>query len=287
MEKLKNFIEFALAKIFFAAFRTLPLDMASYIGGFMARAIGPFLPAQRIAYANLSMVFPEWTTQQKRHILDRMWDNLGRNTAELAHLPGDALYGRMTLHGIENLPENGKPAIFFSGHLGNWELSYPVVHRHGHPVTLIYREANNPYVDKMINGIRATQSAAMLPKGAKGAIRLGRAIKDGQTLAMLVDQKMNEGIAVPFFCRDAMTATAIAEFALRYDLPLIPGRIVRTRGCHFEGHVYPALVYEKTGDADKDTLSILTHINALLESWIREHPEQWFWVHRRWPKAEL
>ncbi len=125
----------------------------------------------------------------------------------------------------------------------------------------------------------------MLPKGGQGAVRLLRAIKNGQSLAMLVDQKMNDGIAVPFFGRDAMTAPAIAEFALRYDMPIIPVRVVRTKGCHFEATVYPPLEYEKTGDEEKDSLIIMTKINALLESWIREHPAQWFWVHKRWPKA--
>ena len=104
-------------------------------------------------------------------------------------------------------------------------------------------------------------------------------------MAMLIDQKMNDGIAVPFFGRDAMTAPAIAEFALRYDMPLIPVRAVRTKDCHFEVTIYPPLAYEKTGDDEKDILAIMTQINAQLESWIREYPEQWFWVHKRWPNG--
>ena len=81
-----------------------------------------------------------------------------------------------------------------------------------------------------------------------------------------------------------MTAPAIAELSLRYDMPLIPGRVMRTKGCHFKGTVYPPLDFEKTGDKEKDMLAIMTQVNALLESWIRENPEQWFWVHKRWPK---
>ena len=91
------------------------------------------------------------------------------------------------------------------------------------------------------------------------------------------------GFAVPFFGRPAMTAPAIAELALRYDMPIIPARVMRTHGCHFEATAYPPLVYEKTGDTARDTLAIMTQINALLESWIREYPAQWFWVHKRWP----
>jgi len=283
MKTLKHLIEAAGLHLLFTAFRILPLDVASALGGWMARAVGPFLSAQEIAVDNLSMIFPAMPAREKRALLAAMWDNLGRVAAELPHLPGDRLYERITVTGAEHLPAHGTPVIFLSGHLGNWELSYPIIHRRGLPITVVYREANNKYVDKIVADIRATQADDMFPKGARGAIRMGRAIKSGHSLAMLVDQKMNEGIAVPFFGRPAMTATAIAEFALRYNMPLIPGRVIRTKGCHFAATIYPPLVFEKTGDDEKDVLAIMTQINAVLESWIRETPEQWFWVHKRWP----
>jgi len=284
MTKIKHLIEFFALRILFAAFRILPLDAASFVGGFMARSIGPFLSAHRIADKNLSMIFPEMDRRKKQALLTAMWDNLGRVAAELPHLPGDELYNRMEVSGHENLPTDGKPVIFFSGHIGNWELSYPIAQHNGLPVTLIYRQANNLYVDTLINHIRGTQAADMFPKGAKGSYKMLRAIKDGLSLAMLIDQKMNDGIPVPFFGREAMTAPAIAELALRYDLPLIPGRVIRTKGAHFKAHVYPALTYEKTGNEENDALAIMKKVNLLLESWIRETPEQWFWVHKRWPQ---
>jgi len=283
MKKIRYLIEAALLYLLFTAFRILPLDVASWIGGFMARAIGPFLSAHKTAQKNLSMVFPEMPAQQQRELLTRMWDNLGRVAAELPNLPYEKLIRRVNVHGLEHLPDPDVPVIFFSGHIGNWELAYPIARKHDRPITLVYRHANNPYVDAMIANLRASQADDMLPKGGRGSVRLGRAIKSKYSLAMLVDQKMNEGIAVPFFGRDAMTPPAIADFALRYDLPLIPARVVRTRGCHFEIMIYPPLVYEETGDQDKDILAIMTQINQLLESWIREYPEQWFWVHKRWP----
>jgi KDO2-lipid IV(A) lauroyltransferase len=125
----------------------------------------------------------------------------------------------------------------------------------------------------------------MFPKGTRGAVKMARAIKNNEAIAMLIDQKMNDGIAVPFFGVDAMTAPAIAQLALRYDLPILPAYVLRKGGAHFEAHMFPALKYEKTGDTEKDTLTIMTAINTMLEGWIRAHPEQWFWVHRRWPNA--
>jgi Kdo2-lipid IVA lauroyltransferase/acyltransferase len=285
MQTLKHIIEYALLRLLFAGFRALPLDIASFSGGFIARAIGPYMRAHRIAKDNLVMIFPDIKPQEHTTLLKAMWDNLGRVSAELVHLPQDELYNRMEIYGLENVPVDKKTAIYFSGHIGNWELCYPIAHHNGTPITLIYREANNPFVDAYINSIRHTQANAMLPKGPKGIARMLRAIKDGQSLAMLVDQKMNDGIAVPFFGRDAMTAPAIATLALRYDLPIIPVRVVRTKGVHFKANVYPPLVFKKTGDDEKDTLAIMMQVNTLLESWIRETPEQWFWVHKRWPNA--
>ena len=284
MKTAKHLIEYIMLQILFTAFRALPLDIASYVGGFMARSIGPFLSAHKIANDNITMIFPTMPREEKRILLTKMWDNLGRVAAEIPHLSGDALFNRIEIAGLENLSKDNKPVIFFSGHLGNWELSYPILHRNNIPVTLIYRQANNLHVDKLIARIRGNQSDDMFPKGAKGAIRMLRAVKSGKSLAMLMDQKMNEGISVPFFGRPAMTAPAIAELALRHNMPLIPARIVRTSGAHFKAMVYPPLEYIRTGDEEKDTLMIMTQINLLLEEWIREHPEQWFWVHRRWPK---
>lgn len=284
MPNLKHLIEAMAVRVLFRAFRTLPLDVASLAGSFMAQSIGPLLPAHKTAAKNLALAMPGLTKNQRYDILMRMWSNLGRVAAEMPHLPGTQLYQRMRMHGLENIPQSGTPVIFFSGHLGNWELTYPMAHQRHISTVLVYRQANNLYVDTIIRDLRASQCTDQLPKGHKGAFRLMRAIKDKQSLAMLVDQKMNDGIPIPFFGHDAMTAPAIAEFALRYDLPLVPARVVRTKGCHFEGYIYPPLVYEKTGDEETDVRTIMTQINRLLEEWIREHPEQWFWVHKRWPK---
>lgn len=285
MGKIKHLLEAAGLYVLFALFRLLPLDVASQLGGALARLIGPFLSAQQVARRNLAMVFPEWTEEKRRDVLSRMWDNLGRVAAELPHLPREALFRRIQVQGSEHIPQDGSAAIFFSGHLGNWELTYPIARKHGVPVTLIYREANNAYVDKIIFDLRATQSANLLPKGPRSAIKLARAIKNGNSLAMLIDQKMNDGIPVPFFGRDAMTAPAIAELALRYNMRIIPARVVRTHGCHFDANVYAPLAITPTGDLEKDVRAIMLQINQMLESWIRQYPEQWFWVHKRWPNA--
>jgi KDO2-lipid IV(A) lauroyltransferase len=283
MQKCKHLLEAFGLRLLFGLFRLLPLDMASWLGGALGRLIGPFMSAHRTARRNIAMALPDLSADKKRALLRDMWDNLGRVAGELPHMPREALFRRIEVMGSEHIPQDGSAAIFFSGHLGNWELTYPIARRHGVPVTLIYREANNPYVEKMIFDLRATQSAHLLSKGPRSAIKLARAIKSGNSLAMLIDQKMNDGIPVPFFGRDAMTAPAIAELALRYNMRIIPARVVRMAGCHFEATVYAPLAITNTGNAEKDVLAIMTQINQMLEAWIREYPEQWFWVHKRWP----
>ncbi len=282
--KIRYLIEAAMLQILFSAFKAMPLDMASAIGGAMARVIGPLMGAHSVARKNLEMVFPELSDEERRKILTGMWDNLGRVAGEFPHLASKTLAGRVQLTGAEYMPTTARPALLFSGHIGNWEMTYPVLFRHGVPVGLVYRHINNPFVEKIIGDLRASQSSALLAKGPRGAIRLLRVLKNRYSLAMLIDQKMNDGIPVPFFGRDAMTAPAIAQLALRYNMPILPAYVVRTKGAHFEGRIFPPLEYRKTGDDEKDVLAIMTAINQTLEGWIRQHPEQWFWVHRRWPK---
>lgn len=274
---------FALS-LLFALFRVLPLDVSSAIGSFLGPIVGSFFSAHKIALTNLARAFPENSEEQNKNIRKRMWQHLGRVAGEFASLGGKRLINRVNVIGAEHLPKPGSNALFFSGHIGNWEMLYPIAFHRDIPIGIVYRHINNPYVDKMIENMRKQHATTMITKGVRGSVHLIRALKRGESVAMLVDQKMNNGMAIPFFGRDAMTSTAVAELALKYDLPILPTRIVRKRGAHFDGYVFPPLEYEKTGDHDADVKAIMVAINAYLEKWIRECPEQWFWVHKRWPK---
>jgi Kdo2-lipid IVA lauroyltransferase/acyltransferase len=283
MKSLQYILEAFVLRFFYAVLRALPLDIASAFGGFMARHIGPFLHSQNIARQNLAMAFPEKSETERNVILNAMWDHLGRVATEFPHLPKGDLPQRYTLHGTEHFPPHGTQALFFSGHIGNWEILPVFILRMVGSAMVIYRHANNPYVDKVINDLRRGFSSSLVAKGPRGAFKLAKGLKRKEAVCMLVDQKMNDGIAVPFFGRPAMTAPAIAQLALRYNLPIIPMRSIRLKGAHFEAHIYPPITAERTGDDEKDILATMTKINAMLESWIREKPEQWFWVHKRWP----
>lgn len=282
--KLKHLSEAMLAMLAWCVFRVLPLDAASWLGGQILRAIGPQTRKHKIALVNLGIAFPEKSEEERKKIARGMWEHLGRVIAEFMHFRGNALLSRISASGLEHLPAEEKPGILVSGHFGNWEMTYPVAYESGVPVTLVYRQANNPFMDWLICRLRKAHANEMLQKGFRGAPKMARALKSGHSIAMLVDQKMNDGIAVPFFGRDTMAAPAFAQFALRFDLPVVPARVVRLRGAHFKGTAYPPVEIKKTGNDEADAKAMVCAVYRQLEGWIREYPEQWLWIHRRWEK---
>ncbi len=284
MKRFKYYVEAFFLALFFRVFRFLPLDISSGIGGEIGRMIGPFFSANKTAKMNIANAFPEMSEKEINRIIGKMWEHLGRVGAEYSSLPGTRLSSRLEVTGAEHLPKKGEAALFFSGHIGNWELLCPVAFDRGVDLSIVYRHTNNPYVDAIIAKVRKDHTVDLIAKGLRGGMKILGVLKRGGSVAMLVDQKQNNGIAVPFFGRDAMTSPAIAEIALKYNIPIIPARVIRNKGAKFHSIIYPPLAFEKTGDHKADVLMVMTKINAMLEEWIREQPEQWFWVHRRWPR---
>jgi Kdo2-lipid IVA lauroyltransferase/acyltransferase len=264
--------------------RLLPVDWASGLCGAIARAIGPHLPISALARRNLRHALPALDDAARERVVRGMWDNLGRVIGEYPHLRRLGAT-RVELVGAEHLRllrDDGRPGICFTAHLGNWELEPMMTASVGLPLANVYRAANNRYVDRMLRGLRVG-TAELIPKGSTGARRLIAVLGGGGHLAMLIDQKMNDGIPVKLFGRDAMTAPALAQLALKYDCPMVPGRIVRLGGAHFRMIVGPPLVVARSGNRHADTRAVTEAVNRQLERWITETPEQWLWLHRRWP----
>jgi KDO2-lipid IV(A) lauroyltransferase len=291
---LKNYITYPLQAIFIAFFygffRVFPISVASAIGSIIGRTIGPQLSVTNRAKQNLAAVFPEKSSTEIQTIIRDMWDNLGRTAAEYPHVSQintthtsgrvDVIRGDI----YEAVRDAGGPCIIFSGHFANWELLPASAAQRGLSTTLIYRAANNPMVDWLFRRRTGHQNASIAPKGAQGARVLLKALKDGKALGILVDQKMIDGIAIPFFGRNAMTAPALAELALRNDCPVIPAHVVRTKGANFQIIVEEPLVIKKTGHKKNDIETIMRQVNKCIEVWVQEHPAQWLWLHNRWPK---
>jgi KDO2-lipid IV(A) lauroyltransferase len=277
------------AALMFGIFRLLPLDLASRFGGWLGRTVGPRLGISKRAEINLRRAMPELGEAERAEVMRGMWDNLGRVIAEYPHLDAIRVYergGRVEFVGealVQAILASGRPVIFISAHFGNWEVATMAATQRGLKVTGVYRAANNPWVDRLIHRYRVRIGSQLIPKGLIAAKRSMAVLKDGHHLAMLVDQKLNDGIAVPFFGRDAMTAPAVALLALRYDATIIPVRVERMGGANFRIVLSPPIPVVKSGNRQADTLAIMSEVNKEIESWIRARPELWLWLHRRWP----
>src|SRR5271168_1923733 len=275
------------AALCFGAFGLLPLDLASAIGGAVARTIGPRLGISKRARLNIGRALPEFSKAEIANIIAGMWDNLGRVAAEYPHLREIRIFepgGRVETYGFEHMDRavaTGRRMIIFSGHTANWEIGMLAAVQYGIEVAQIYRAANNPLIDRMITRFRGT-GGELIPKGTVAARRAIAALRRGAHLTMLADQKMNDGIPVPFFGRPAMTTSALAALALRFSCDVLPARVERLGGAHFRLTVFPPLPLPHRGDSHADAAALMAQVNAILEAWIRDRPEQWFWVHRRW-----
>jgi Kdo2-lipid IVA lauroyltransferase/acyltransferase len=286
---IRNVVEGAGAVLSYAFLRMLPVDWASALGGTLARLIGPFLGITKRAEENLRRALPELDATQRARVIRGMWENLGRVIAEYPHLDKFRLFdpkGRIEGVDAGNILETRDPAkryLFFSAHYGNWEIAIRTAAQAGFEVTGVYRAPNNPIIDRFMLWARGAEGGELVPKGDIAAKKAFGALREGRALCMLVDQKMNDGIAVPFFGRDAMTAPALAVLALRYDCAVVPIRMLRTKGAHFRMMSEPPLPLPKSGNVEADRRALMIAVNAVVERWVREHPEQWLWLHRRWP----
>ncbi|MCR4376668.1 MAG: lauroyl acyltransferase [Rhodospirillales bacterium] len=284
---LTDYLGAGLAHVGFALLRLLPFAAASNAGGFLARTIGPLLGKSNVARKNLKAAFPELSDIKIEALVRECWDTLGRAAFEFPLMDRLLLEpdrARVEIEGREHLDaalNSGKPLLFFGAHLGSWELMPVSAALLGFTCHIFYRAPNNPLLLKLFTSRKA--QGELIPKGARGAKRAFALLKKGENLGILVDQKLNDGIAVPFFGRDAMTSTVLAEFALRFDAPMIPIRCTRLPGVRFKLSYGPPLEIHKTDDRKADVKTIMTAVNAMMESWIRENPGQWLWLHNRWP----
>jgi KDO2-lipid IV(A) lauroyltransferase len=285
-------LEYVLFLGIMGLFTALGLRRASDLGGWLARTLGPRIPVTRRARRNLTAALPAMSEQERETCIRDMWDNLGRTFAEYAYLGHFSANGddpRIIIVGKENAKAaiaKGRGGLFVSGHCGNWELMPPCIRDLGLKGTLVYRPPNNPYVDEWIARQRRHGLPTLAAKGGDGARAIIRTLKEGGFLAMLVDQKMNNGISVPFFGREAMTPTGAPSLALRHDAPIVPAWCERLPGQRFRVTIYPEIPRPNTGDKDKDVYEYALALNRFLETRIRENPMNWLWLHNRWPKGQ-
>jgi len=288
MKKLKHIVEYILFILVTRALRLLSVDNSASLCSFIARKIGPYLRVTQTARKNLKRVYGNDIDIETT--INDLWDNYGRYIGEFPFINGldsaelDKRVKVIGLEKVEAFQKMNQPFMLFLGHQANWDFVIRKINDIYPKFGIAYRAANNPYVDKRILKERANDtSITMIAKGPSGAKSIIRAIKSGASIAMLVDQKMNNGIEVPFFGFPAMTAVALARLSLQYKYPIVPLQIVRIgKSSNFELILHDPLEPSITQDNEKDCYNIMLEVNKTLEQWIREKPEQWFWFHNRW-----
>jgi Kdo2-lipid IVA lauroyltransferase/acyltransferase len=263
--------------------------------GRIARLIGPALRENRIGRANLTAAFPEKSPEEIEAILAGVWDNLGRIGAEFAHLDHiwdyDTAFPERHCH-IEITPRtfelfyelklDGKPALIFASHLANWELPALAAVAHGLDTAILYRRPNSASADRIIQQIRQVKMGTLIPAGRDAPLRLADALQKGQHVAMLVDQYLTGGVEVTFFGRKTRANPMLARLVRQVECPIHGVRIIRLPGHRFRAELTEEVKPVRDAAGRIDVQGTTQAITSVVEGWIREYPEQWLWLHRRW-----
>ena len=281
-------LEAALFAGFIGLMRLIGLEAASNFGGWVLKTLGPLTGTQKTVLRNLRIAFPEMGEDARRRLALEQWEQTGRTFAETAVM--DRLTpasGRIDVVGAERLEAiraSGRPVVFVSGHMANIETMAAVLVASGVPVQVTYRAANNPYVDAQIIAARARYGVKLFaPKGGDGARELLAGMARGESVALMNDQKFSEGPEVTFFGQPVNAAPGPSRLALRFGTVLQPMSVVRLPGVRFRVTAHEPIALTSTGDRARDIARGVQAVTSFVEDRVREHPVDWFWVHKRWP----
>lgn len=277
----------------FAILRLLGPERSSNMGGALLRFAGPFLPVHKVALANIRAAFPEKEPEQVARIAAGAWENLGRTAAEYAHLKVLFDYdhdnrgapARVEVEGIDHfnaLRDDGRAGIIFSTHLANWELPAICAATYGLEATAVFRPPNNPGIARVVHEIRSGSMGGLAASKQGAAFAMQAVLENGGHLGMLIDQHFTRGVAVPFFGQPALTNPVLGKFARRFDCPVHGVRVIRLPGYRFKLQLTPALDLPRDAGGEVDVEGAMAMMTGIVEGWVRENPEQWLWMHRRW-----
>jgi KDO2-lipid IV(A) lauroyltransferase len=270
-------------------------DRTANFAGWLMRRLGPLLPEHKLGRANLAAAFPEKPAAEIDAILMGVWENLGRVGAEFAHL--DRLWdydpahperrGRIELAApdierFERLKADGKPALIFAAHLANWELPAVCAATNGLDSAILYRRPNVVGIDRWLHRTRAASMGMLIPTGLEAPMKIADALKRGVHVGILVDQYYVRGIEVTFFGRRTRANPLLARLVQHFDCPIHGVRAVRLPGNRLRAEITDAIAPARDAKGNLDIAGTMQVITGVVEGWIREYPEQWLWLHRRW-----
>jgi KDO2-lipid IV(A) lauroyltransferase len=270
-------------------------DRAADFCGRAMQTIGPWLPEHRLGQANLTAAFPEKSAAEIEAVLAGVWDNLGRVAAEFPHLDrmwdydparpkgGRAETTQETIELFKRMRHDGKPALVFAAHLANWEQPTLAARAGGLDFAVLFRPPNLRAVADAIFKLRAGMTGTLIAGGGPDVpFRLARALEQGKHVGILVDQHYGKGVEVTFFGRRCKANPMLARLARHFDCPIHGTRSIRLPNHRFRVEMTDALDVPRDAQGKVHVQGTMQLITSIVEDWIREHPEQWLWVHRRW-----
>ena len=290
MKIIKYFFEFIIIISLFSIFKILGLKNASNLGSILGKLIGPFFRSKKIIKENIKIGLGNIDEKQKNIIIKGMWSNIGRTFAEYVFLNkfkfNETNYNHIKINGTKYLDEikkSNRPVIFYSGHFANFELMAMELDKFRIKTAAIYRPLNNLFLNPVMEYLRMKYICpTQIPKGRMGVREIINKIKDGYSIALMMDQRVSEGQKIPFFNKLAYTSTIPAQLALKYGCKLVPIFLERKGEINFEMTVHEPYEIKKTENNEEDTKNIITKINQNIEKMIIKNPKQWIWSHNRW-----
>ncbi len=291
-EGVERFVA-AVARGLIRFVRRVGRQRATRIVSFLIRMIGPLLPENRTAANNLAMAFPEKSDAERAAILKGCWENFASVAVEFLFLeemtavfdPAKPDEGPITISGIDQfvaLRDDGKPAVIFTAHLANWEVLGVIATRFGLKTVLPYRAPTNAHFAEDMLSEREALMGTLVPNSRGAAFEIATAMEAGAHLGMLVDQKLLGGLRVPFFGHPAPVNPLAARFARQFDCPVHGARAIRLPGGRLHLELTPPVDMPRDADGLVDIAAATAKITGVVEGWVREHPEQWLWLHDRW-----
>ena len=285
MKPTKYFLEFIFFSFLFLLFKILGLKISSYLSSFLFSTLGPFFRKKKVTIENIKLAFPNIEEKKLNKLINSMWSNYGKIFAEYVFLKNfrnnyNLKYVEVDGSEILNkIKESGKPVIFVSGHFNNFELMAMEIEKSGVNLAAIYRPLNNFFLDKIMVYLRKNFICKnQLVKGISGVRDSFKLFKEGFSLALMIDQRLSEGIKVNFFGKMASTTTLPAQFVKKFNAEIVPVYISRTNDLKFIMKIHKPLVFEKNESIER----ITTKLNEWIEKEIVKNPAQWIWSHNRW-----
>ena len=285
MKLTKYFFQFLLVMIFFLIFKILGLKSASYISGKIISLIGPLFRSKKIIESNILKALPKLENNDMKNIIYKMWNNYGRILSEYIFIKdfrNSKFKDNLQIEGqeiLEKIKLNNNPVIFISGHFNNFELMAMHIEKTGINLAAIYRPLNNKFLNFVMERIRKKYICKnQIKKGISGTRELLSFFKSGSSIALMIDQRVSEGIKSNFFDQEAFTTTIPAQFVKQFQSKIVPVYIERKDKTNFKLTIYKPLEYSKNDTID----SITRDLNIILEKMILKNPSQWIWSHNRW-----